>query len=170
LLSLQLPQSLSKQGGYDHREALFGVPPYGGAIQQSLYYAGSDLCDPNVDTRAGFPIRAKGIDGKMEPWPAPYILMVDRGGCTFVNKVRNAQRSGAAGVIIADNTCLCSAGDQCTSEPGVECETREPIMADDGSGSDISIPSFLMFKQDADPIIAEMKANHMVHLEMSWSS
>jgi hypothetical protein len=43
-------------------------------------------------------------------------------------------------------------------------------MADDGSGSDILIPSFLMFKQDADPIIAEMKANHMVHLEMSWSS
>lgn len=160
---------MSKQGGYDHREALFGVPPYGGAIQQSLYYAGSDLCDPNVDTRSGFPIRAKDKDGKMEPWPAPYILMVDRGGCTFVNKVRNAQRSGAAGVIIADNTCLCSAGDQCTSEPGVECETREPIMADDGSGSDISIPSFLMFKQDADPIIAEMKANHMVRLEMSWS-
>ena len=84
--------------------------------------------------------------------------MVDRGGCTFVQKVRNAQRSGAAGVIIADNTCLCSAGDSCHSDPGTDCETREPIMADDGSGADISIPSFLMFKQDADPIKAEVMA------------
>ena len=158
-----------KLGGYDHREALFGVPPYGGSIQQTLFYAGSDLCDPDVDTRGGYPIRAKGSDGKMEPWPSPYILMVDRGGCTFVKKVRNAQRSGAAGVIIADDTCLCTAGDACTSEPGIECESREPIMADDGSGSDISIPSFLMFKQDSDPVIAEMKANHMVRVEMSWS-
>jgi len=165
---IHLPQTLVKQGGYDHREALFGVPPYGGSIQQNLYYADSDLCSPNVNTRGGFPTRGTDKTG-MLPWPSPYILMVDRGGCTFVNKVRNAQRSGAAGVIIADNTCLCSAVDSCTSTAGVACETREPIMADDGSGSDISIPSFLIFKQDADPIIAEMKANHVVRVEMSWS-
>lgn len=105
----------------------------------------------------------------MEPWPSPFILMLDRGGCTFVQKVRNAQRAGAAGVIIADNTCLCTAGDNCHSSPGEECETREPIMADDGSGSDISIPSFLMFKQDADPIKAELMANHIVRIEMAWA-
>lgn len=134
-----------------------------------MYYADSDLCDPAVDTRKGYPIRSKDNDGNMLPWPSPYILMVDRGGCTFVQKVRNAQRSGAAGVIIADNTCLCSAGDSCHSDPGTDCETREPIMADDGSGADISIPSFLMFKQDADPIKAEVMANHPVRIEMAWS-
>uniref|UniRef100_A0A7R9WI38 PA domain-containing protein n=1 Tax=Pseudictyota dubia TaxID=2749911 RepID=A0A7R9WI38_9STRA len=168
-LQVHIPKTLTKAGGYDHREALFGVPPYGGSLQQNVYYADADLCDANVDTRAGFPIRAKDEDGNMLPWPSPYILMVDRGGCTFVQKVRNAQRSGAAGVIIADNTCLCSAGDACFSDPGVDCETREPIMADDGSGSDISIPSFLMFKQDADPVKAELRANRMVRLEMAWS-
>ena len=42
-------------------------------------------------------------------------------------------------------------------------------MADDGSGSDISIPSFLMFKQDADLVKAEVLANHMVRIEMQWS-
>eukprot|EP00978_Attheya_sp_CCMP212_P021224 scaffold61816_cov54-Attheya_sp.AAC.1 len=169
LIVVQIPQSLSKKDGYDHREALFGVPPYGGSIQQNLFYADSDLCNSQVDTNKGYPIRAKDKDGKMAPWPSPYILMVDRGGCTFVNKVRNAQRSGAAGVIIADNTCLCSYGKECTSDRGVECETREPIMADDGSGADISIPSFLMFKQDADPIKAELMANHPVRMEMAWS-
>jgi hypothetical protein len=77
---------LFKEEGYDHREALFGIPPYGGSIAQNVYYADSDLCDPNVDTSSGYPTRPKK-DGKMEAWPSPYILMVNRGGCTFVKKV-----------------------------------------------------------------------------------
>jgi hypothetical protein len=51
-----------------------------------VYYADSDLCDPNVDTTKGYPRREKG-----KSWEAPYILMVDRGGCTFVKKVRTRQ-------------------------------------------------------------------------------
>jgi len=42
-------------------------------------------------------------------------------------------------------------------------------MADDGSGSDISIPSFLIFKRDADLIKEELKNDSPVQLEMSWS-
>lgn len=168
-LQVHVPQTLFRADGYDHREALFGVPPYGGSIAQSVYFADSDLCDPTVNTRGGYPIRAKDKSGNMEPWPSPYILMVDRGGCSFVQKVRNAQRSGAAGVVIADNTCLCSDKD-CVSANGEEvCQPAEPIMADDGSGGDISIPSFLMFKKDADTIKAELRANHMVQVEMQWA-
>jgi hypothetical protein len=83
-IAIQIPHSLYRDGGYEHREALFGVPPYGGSIAQNLYYADDELCDPNVDTTKGFPQR----DGK-EPWQAPFILMLDRGGCTFVKKVSN---------------------------------------------------------------------------------
>jgi PA domain len=156
---------LTRESGYDHREALFGVPPYGGSIQQSVYFADQDLCGTNVDATIGFPQRNDG-----GVWPAPYILMVERGGCTFVQKVRNAQRSGAAGVLIADNKCLCSAGDKCKPDTeDEECEMKEPIMADDGSGSDISIPSFLLFKEDADPIREVLKANQMVRVEMTWA-
>ena len=42
-------------------------------------------------------------------------------------------------------------------------------MADDGSGSDISIPSILMFKRDADMVKDELTANRPVQLEMTWS-
>lgn len=42
-------------------------------------------------------------------------------------------------------------------------------MADDGSGSDITIPSFLLFKQDADPIKDTLKKNTQVRVEMSFS-
>ena len=121
-----------------------------------------------MDTRAGYPKRDDDKDGKMKPWQSPYILMVDRGGCTFVQKVRNAQRSGAAGVVIADNTCLCS-DQECVAQSQGSCETTEPIMADDGSGADISIPSFLMFKRDADSVKDELMQNRPVQIEMAWS-
>lgn len=42
-------------------------------------------------------------------------------------------------------------------------------MADDGSGADISIPSFLMFKRDADKMKDVLKQDQPVQLEMSWS-
>ena len=116
----QIPKTLTRDNGYDHREALFGVPPYGGSIQQNVYYADQNLCDSNVDTSKGYPQRKDGGG-----WPSPYILFVDRGDCTFVKKVRNAQRSGAAGVIIADDKCLCSAGDTCTPNDKDEvCEMK----------------------------------------------
>jgi hypothetical protein len=157
--------------GYDHREALFGLPPYGGAIQQNVYYADDDLCDSNLDySRGGYPTRDNDDSGKMASWKAPFILMVDRGDCTFVKKARNAQKAGASGLIIADNTCLCDAPESC--EPDVEneeCEAKEPIMADDGSGADISIPSYLMFKQDADPVKKVLMEDTMVRMEMSWA-
>lgn len=94
--------------------------------------------------------------------------MINRGECTFVQKVRNAQKAGAAAVLIADNECQCNA---VNCELGVSniCENQEPIMADDGSGSDISIPSFLVFKQDADKIKEVLIKNSPVRIEMSFS-
>jgi len=83
----------------------------------------------------------------------------------------NIQKVGAAGVIIADATYLCRYRDTCTPDDVNEtCEDIEPIMADDGSGADITVPSFLMFKQDADVIKKELKENNqLVQIEMSWS-
>jgi PA domain len=95
--------------------------------------------------------------------------MVDRGGCTFVQKVRNAQRAGAAAMLIADTVCLCGASNCVMGADQTVCETQEPIMADDGSGADISIPSFLVFKQDADRIKDVLMKNQPVRIEMSFS-
>jgi hypothetical protein len=167
-LQIQIPQTLFKEGGYDHREALFGNPPYGGSISQNLYYAGNTLCDKDqVDPTSGYPAR---IDNAA--WEPPFILMVDRGDCSFVQKSRNAQHAGAAGLVIADNRCLCGV-DACVSKIGPNdppCEENEPIMADDGSGGDVTIPAFLMFKVDADAVKEEVKdRGGVVQLEMSWA-
>lgn len=103
-LQIHIPASLRKEGGYDHRDALFGVPPYGGSIHQQLYYADSTLCDPNVDTHSGHPKEKGG-------WKTPFILMIDRGDCGFIQQVRHAQKSGATAVLIADNLCRCDMED-----------------------------------------------------------
>jgi len=71
-------------------------------------------------------------------------------------------------VIIADDICRCS-DKACDRPVGSVCEASEPIMADDGSGSDISIPSFLMFKPDADKVKEHLKVGYPVQMEMAWS-
>jgi len=176
---IQIPASLNKPGGYEHREALFGTPPYGKSLNQPLYYADDDLCDPTVNKRKGYPVRPNDETGKMAPWPIPFILMMDRGGCSFVQKVRNAQHAGAAGVIIADNICLCTdlecnhannnTDNTDTYYSGEICERTEPIMADDGSGGDIDISAFLIPKHDADAIKSVMMEDgQSVQVSMSW--
>lgn len=165
-LQIITPKSLIKPEGYNHRAALFG--PVEPTIIANIYYADSELCGSGVDTSKGYPIREMDADGNtMLPWPSPYILMVDRGSCTFVTKVRNAQNVGAQAVIIADNVCQCAEGRMCASDPGRMCESSWPILADDGSAVDISIPAFIMLKQDADSIKAEVKANSNVVMEMT---
>lgn len=96
--------------------------------------------------------------------------MIDRGGCTFVKKVRNAQKAGAAAVLIADTKCVCGDND-CTNllDEDESCELKAPFLGDDGSGADVSIPSFLVLKQDADIIKEELKSNQPVQIEMAWS-
>lgn len=155
------PKELTKPDGYEHREALFGIPPYGSKLQEKVYYAGKgqDLCTTFLPP---------------SDWTSPFILMVDRGGCTFTQKVRNVQRIGAVAALIADTSCQCSFKDICKSEDDTRyCENNEPIMADDGSGYDITIPSILLFKQDADPIksvlIEDSSASTPVQIELSWS-
>mmetsp|Transcript_988 Transcript_988/g.1288 ORF Transcript_988/g.1288 Transcript_988/m.1288 type:complete len:486 (-) Transcript_988:398-1855(-) len=177
--NVMIPKELSKHDGYDHRDAMFGVLPYGGTIQQQVYYADSTMCDPsaiNSNSKGGYPTRSDN-----SPWKPPFILLIDRGDCSFVQKVRHSQRAGASAVLIADSLCICGhegceddnysmeAGAPPPTKEGQICESQEPIMADDGSGSDISIPSFLLFKEDAEPLKkALMKETH-VRAQLSFS-
>lgn len=143
------------EGRLDHRGALFGEFPIGEAAQGNLYYTRRRLCGDEVP---GTPdaIQREG-----------YFLMVDRGGCSFVEKVRNAQKNNATAVLIADNTCLCSfPADVCDED--LQCEDSEPTMDDDGTGSDIRIPSMLLLKPDADMLKQELIAGRTIQLEVSW--
>lgn len=166
--NLQIPRDLYQKEGYRHREALFGKPAYGSSIAQNVYYADQDFCDRStIDSTKGYPVRTDG-DGNKLPWPTPFILMIDRGECTFVQKVRNAQSAGAAAVLIADSKCLCTDKNCSPKVTGEVCEKTEPIMADDSSGGDVTIPSMLMYRMDAEKIKDVLKDNKQVQVEMMW--
>lgn len=150
------PEILYRHNGYDHREALFGRIPYGESIKQQVHYVGKNtFCTETAPNRN---------------WKPPFILMIDRGGCAFHQKVRNAQNAGASAVVIADNICLCKFSKVCSQDDGLTCERNEPMMANDGSDDDINIPSIILFKQDADPIKSVlMQGSTSVYIQLSWS-
>lgn len=135
------PQTLVAQfpSGIDTRPALFGVPNYASSITGPVIYAtpdDRDACQP-LDS-------LNSMDTK--------IVMVDRGECTFVQKVKHAQDAGANAVIVVDN---------------VE-ETNMPFMADDGSGVSVSIPSILVHKSDGQKIKDSLANGDTPMLTMSW--
>eukprot|EP00640_Fibrocapsa_japonica_P001608 CAMPEP_0113939512 /NCGR_PEP_ID=MMETSP1339-20121228/5811_1 /TAXON_ID=94617 /ORGANISM="Fibrocapsa japonica" /LENGTH=494 /DNA_ID=CAMNT_0000943029 /DNA_START=70 /DNA_END=1554 /DNA_ORIENTATION=- /assembly_acc=CAM_ASM_000762 len=159
-LQIQIPQTLMQDGGYSHKQALFGKPSYGGSIALQVLYTNSTMCaDSDV-----------AVNKWMMPSPdaaeTPFILMMDRGDCTFVSKVRRAQHAGAAAVLVSDHKCLCGEA-KCVSEQ--PCESVEPIMADDGSGADIAIPAYLLKKVDSDLIKGIITQGTLVVAEMSWA-
>jgi hypothetical protein len=96
----QIPHNLYKPEGYEHKEALFGMPPYGGSIAQNVYYVDSTLCDDVVDNTKGYPERENNA-----PWPSPFILMIDRGNCTFTKKVSDCVETISCGTH-ASSRCL----------------------------------------------------------------
>jgi hypothetical protein len=112
-LQIVLPESLMKKEGYQHKEALFGYPGYSmGSLQTQLIYANTTGCE-KIDSSG---------------WEPPFALLLDRGKCHFVEKVRNAQHAGARAVLIGDNKCLCS-DTECLKATGDDfCETVLPFM------------------------------------------
>ncbi|KAL9182432.1 hypothetical protein ACHAXT_013084 [Thalassiosira profunda] len=156
-----IPSSLHKAGGARHKMSNFGNHPETGSMTLPVYWyfqmcellpKGGD--DPNSK---GFPPRPKDPKtGHMQRWQPPFILMTWRGGCTFTAKARHAQMAGASALLIADTHCLCDdkvcmASASNDTHSGA-CQESEPPMADDGSGGDISIPGFLIHRDDAVPI------------------
>ena len=69
---------------------------------------------------------------------ATKIVVVLRGECSFVTKVRNAERAGASLLVVADHQ---------------KEDVKNVIMGDDGTGTGIRIPSMLIGKEQGRSII-----------------
>jgi hypothetical protein len=161
-VAVHIPFSLHDPNGEEHVQAEFGFVQSIGSISQYLYYTDSFLCDPLVNHTQGFPSGG---------FKRTFIMMADRGSpdadpCSFVTKARHAQQAGAAALVIADTRCPCS--DQaCLNEQNTdECESTTPALVNDGSGADVSIPSFLLFKNVADKIKKELRNDQSVSLRV----
>ena len=67
-------------------------------------------------------------DGDITPF-----FLVDRGGCSFVKKVRNLENIGVSVVIVINDK---------------DEEIESLVMSDDGTGGGIRIPSMIITKDD----------------------
>lgn len=77
-------------------------------------------------------------ENKVRDFKTPFFL-ADRGECSFVDKVRNIEESGAAVAIIVDNK-------------RTENVSRI-VMSDDGSGAGLRIPSMMISYSDGQKLI-----------------
>lgn len=102
--------------------------PYGHSIVGTPYFdaENSEGCDP-FDT------------SKFPSHDSSPIVMVRRGGCSFVKKVRNIEHAGGKlGVVVdeKDNESMDSI-----------------IMVDDGTGNSVRIPSIMINKKEGERLI-----------------
>ena len=134
-LDLQL-----KSQPIDMEFSSFGKNPSNFHVRGQIYLSNdenSTACDPLNMTL----ISDEENEEKIDKFP---ILLIKRGGCSFTTKVRNAQNIGASMVFIADNK--------------IE-NIHSIIMADDGTGNDIVIPSAMISYEDGNTIIKYMNEN-----------
>ncbi len=75
---------------------------------------------------------------------------MERGGCSFVKKVRNLEAIGVAVVIVVDDA---------------EEDVDNIIMSDDGTGGGIRIPSMLIGKTDGKKLMEFVKKGSDQDLE-----
>lgn len=85
----------------------------------------------------------------------PKILLVDRGGCSFVTKVRNGERAGASLVVVIDDRFE---------------DIEEVIMSDDGTGSNVRVPSMIIGKHPGHLLKEFAMTGEPISLQASFES
>jgi hypothetical protein len=105
-------------GDYQVGQASFGPPLDQTGITGDVVLANDGVgvttngCEPIINVVAG------------------KIVIIDRGGCTFVTKVKNAQNAGAIGVVIADSVAGCPPGGLGGSDPTITIPSVRVTQAD----------------------------------------
>mmetsp|Transcript_45430 Transcript_45430/g.140813 ORF Transcript_45430/g.140813 Transcript_45430/m.140813 type:complete len:458 (+) Transcript_45430:2-1375(+) len=148
------------QGRIEGSTATFGAPFYGERLLGRLVWGDSlknkthcsedDYIVPGADE-----VQVK--DRSYSEVRLIHIVMVRRGQCSFVTKVRVARAKGAHAVIIVDKE---------DSTKTVK-QIRRIIVADDGYGGSIDIPSLLISKQDGAFLIDAAKRSQVI-IELAW--
>jgi hypothetical protein len=131
-----LPKSLrgdigNEDGNIPFSIANFGLIPYGHTVMATLKYSSE-----NEDGCSAFGSSLKGAQNQSP------IVVVKRGGCSFVQKVRNVEHGGGKLAVIVD-----------------EEDNENPqtiIMVDDGTGNGIQIPSVMIGKTQGNALIAKL--------------
>jgi hypothetical protein len=161
---VHIPFPIHNPFGFEHVQAEFGFQhAHQGDIAEYLYWVDDELCSPLMWNKTqGYPAHTDG-------YQTPFILMANDGSCSAVTKARHAQQVGASALVIAKSACYCKDKGCVDKYPNQTCLEEEPVLVNDGSALDISIPSFLIFKDLAETLKMEVKdKNQPVLMELVW--
>ena len=116
--NLHVTTPAAAAGDYQVGQASFGPPLNQTGITADIVLANDGVgvttngCEPIVNVVAG------------------KIVIIDRGGCTFVTKVKNAQNAGAIGVIVADSVAGCPPAGLGGTDPTISIPSVRVTQAD----------------------------------------
>jgi len=116
--NLRVNTPAAAAGNYEVGEADFGPPLNQTGVTGNVVLANdgvgvtSNACEPIINV----------VSGK--------IVIIDRGGCTFVTKVKNAQNAGAIGVVVADSVAGCPPAGMGGSDPTITIPSVRVTQAD----------------------------------------
>ncbi|KDP21863.1 hypothetical protein JCGZ_00650 [Jatropha curcas] len=150
--SLKVTSPDSVRGIYECAIGNFGVPQYGGTLVGTVVYpkANQKACKEFDEADGSF---------KSKPGGLPTFVLVDRGDCYFTSKAWNAQRGGAAAILVSDDKI----------EPLITMDTPEEENADAEYLQKINIPSALISKSLGDSIKKALAAGEMVNVNLDWT-
>lgn len=145
------------KGRIDGATATFGAPFYGERMLGRLVWGephGHQQCRADD---YDLPLAEEMQHGDYTEIRLINIALVRRGLCSFVTKVRVARKKGAHAVVIVD-----SESSLLTSK-----DIAAIIVADDGWGESINIPSLLISKDEGAPLIEAAKVEQVI-IELAW--
>jgi len=159
-----LIKSLGKHGKIVGSTSTFGAPFFGDRVLGRLVWGeslkGDHHCSeddyqlpvaPKEQLEEESSLRKRANGGLID------IVVVRRGKCSFVTKVRVALAKGAHAVIVVDQ-------DDSTL---TEADMHRIIVKDDGYGGGLHIPSILISKQQGAQLIEAVKRSHVI-VELKW--
>jgi len=140
-------QYASSHGKIDAMPALFGIPVYNGHFVGVM-----KTCNEQIEACDEIPVNYFQSDPLDEN--TKQIALVERGSCTFVQKVRNCEKAGAKGVVVYNNV-----------ESG-----KLPFMSDDGTGDSVSIPSIIIDNKNGLILKSNINDDSLmdVEIEVAW--
>jgi len=159
MVPANLVQNFKATGGWIlGSTATFGAPFYGDRFIGRLVY-GKSKTNKQHCTKEDYDVEQPKVNkGEKGAMRLLHIIVVRRGECSFTTKVRVAQEKGAHAVIIVDKE-----DSKLTSE-----DMANIIIADDGFGASIRIPSVFVSKEDGNALISALQ-NEEVIVELAWN-
>lgn len=149
--SLRVTSPESLKDVYECAIGNFGIPQYGGTMVGTVIY-------PKANQQACNDFDEVDISFKSKPGGRPTFLLVDRGECFFTRKAWNAQKAGAAAVLVADDKV----------EPLITMDTPEEEDSQADYLQKITIPSALISKALGDNIKKALTNTEMVNINLDW--